>query len=36
LIWKHDVRLSMVWLVKLVSDPVTDLLSYVPALARRA
>jgi glutamate-1-semialdehyde 2,1-aminomutase len=36
LIWKHDVRLSMVWLVKLVSDPVTDLMSYVPALARRA
>ena len=36
LIWKHDFRLSMVWLVKLVSDPLTDLMSYVPALARRA
>ena len=36
LIWKHNFRLSMVWLVKLVSDPLTDLMSYVPALARRA
>jgi glutamate-1-semialdehyde 2,1-aminomutase len=33
---KHDVRIAMIWFVKLISDPITDLLSYVPSLARRA
>jgi glutamate-1-semialdehyde 2,1-aminomutase len=33
---KHDVRIAMIWFVKLLSDPITDLLSYVPSLARRA
>ena len=32
---KHNLRTSMVWFVKLVSDPMTDLMSYVPSLARR-
>ena len=35
LTWKHDFRISMIWFVKLVTDPMTDLVSYVPALARR-
>ena len=33
---KHDVRIALVWFVKLISDPVTDLMSYIPSLARRA
>jgi glutamate-1-semialdehyde 2,1-aminomutase len=33
---KHGVRIAMIWFVKLISDPITDLLSYVPSLARRA
>jgi len=33
---RHDVRVALVWLVKLITDPITDLLSYVPSLARRA
>jgi glutamate-1-semialdehyde 2,1-aminomutase len=32
---KHNLRTSMVWFVKLLSDPMTDLMSYVPSLARR-
>jgi glutamate-1-semialdehyde 2,1-aminomutase len=30
LLWAHGPRLSMVWLVKLVTDPLTDLLAYTP------
>ena len=30
LVWKHNVRISMVWFVKLVTDPVTDLVAYSP------
>ena len=30
LAWKHDFRISMIWFVKLVTDPFTDLLSYRP------
>jgi glutamate-1-semialdehyde 2,1-aminomutase len=36
LTWKHNLRISMIWFVKLVTDPMTDIMSYVPALARRA
>ena len=36
LTWKHDFRISMIWFVKLVTDPMTDIVSYLPALARRA
>ncbi len=30
LTWAHGARLAFVWLVKLVTDPVTDLVAYVP------
>ena len=30
LLWAHGARLSMVWLVKLVTDPLTDLIAYTP------
>ncbi len=36
LAFKHGARIAMVWFIKLISDPVTDLLSYVPSLARKA
>ena len=32
----HDVRLALVWFVKLVTDPVTDLIAYSPRYLRRA
>ena len=28
LVWKHDFRTSMVWFVKLITDPFTDLAAY--------
>jgi glutamate-1-semialdehyde 2,1-aminomutase len=28
LVWKHDFRSSLIWLVKLVTDPITDILAY--------
>jgi glutamate-1-semialdehyde 2,1-aminomutase len=28
LMWKHDLRTSMIWLVKLVTDPLTDIVAY--------
>jgi len=31
LVWKHNVRISMVWFVKLVTDPMTDLVAYSPS-----
>jgi glutamate-1-semialdehyde 2,1-aminomutase len=30
LIWKHNVRTSMIWFVKVITDPLTDLLAYTP------
>ena len=36
LVWKHDFRLAMVWFVKLVTDPITDLIAYRPLRLRRA
>jgi glutamate-1-semialdehyde 2,1-aminomutase len=30
LVWKHNVRISMIWFVKLVTDPLTDLVAYSP------
>jgi glutamate-1-semialdehyde 2,1-aminomutase len=30
LYWAHNLRLSMIWFVKLVTDPMTDLLAYSP------
>src|SRR5262249_33015311 len=28
LLWKHDVRLAMIWFVKLITDPFTDIMAY--------
>ncbi|HEY2526122.1 MAG TPA: aminotransferase class III-fold pyridoxal phosphate-dependent enzyme [Candidatus Binataceae bacterium] len=28
LVWKYDLRSSMIWLVKLVTDPFTDIIAY--------
>jgi glutamate-1-semialdehyde 2,1-aminomutase len=44
LVWKHDLRLSLVWLIKLVTDPITDIMAYyssvlgnvIPSLARKS
>jgi glutamate-1-semialdehyde 2,1-aminomutase len=30
LVWAHGPRLALVWLVKLVTDPITDLMAYAP------
>jgi glutamate-1-semialdehyde 2,1-aminomutase len=35
LVWAHDVRLAMVWFVKLVTDPATDIAAYSPRYLRR-
>ena len=34
LAWLHDFRISMIWFVKLVTDPFTDIKAYVPRSAR--
>jgi hypothetical protein len=34
LVWKHDFRSSMIWLVKLVTDPVTDIFAYYSSVFR--
>ena len=36
LIWKHDFRISMIWFVKLVTDPLTDIVAYFPRRLQRA
>jgi glutamate-1-semialdehyde 2,1-aminomutase len=36
LVWIHGVRLALVWFVKLVTDPVTDIIAYSPRYLRRA
>jgi glutamate-1-semialdehyde 2,1-aminomutase len=33
---KHSFRIAMIWLVKLVTDPVTDLIAYFPRGPERA
>ena len=30
LVWKHDFRISMIWFIKLITDPLTDILAYFP------
>jgi glutamate-1-semialdehyde 2,1-aminomutase len=30
LMWKHNVRTSMIWFVKVVTDPLTDIMAYSP------
>jgi glutamate-1-semialdehyde 2,1-aminomutase len=34
LIWKFSVRTSMIWYVKLVTDPLTDIVAYFPRRQR--
>ena len=36
LVWAHGPRLALVWFVKLVTDPLTDLIAYSPRFLRRA
>ncbi len=36
LFWTHGLRLALVWFVKLVTDPVTDLIAYSPRYLGRA
>ncbi|MPY87471.1 MAG: aminotransferase class III-fold pyridoxal phosphate-dependent enzyme [Luteitalea sp.] len=36
LIWKHNFRISMIWFVKLVTDPLTDVVTYFPRRAQGA
>jgi glutamate-1-semialdehyde 2,1-aminomutase len=36
LIWKHDFRISMVWFIKLITDPLTDIIAYFPRWPQRA
>jgi glutamate-1-semialdehyde 2,1-aminomutase len=33
LAWLHDFRISMIWFVKLVTDPFTDIKAYLPRTA---
>jgi glutamate-1-semialdehyde 2,1-aminomutase len=35
LVWSHNVYLALVWFVKLVTDPLTDLIAYSPRYLRR-
>ena len=35
LAWKHDFRISMIWFVKLVTDPLTDIVAYFPRRTQR-
>jgi glutamate-1-semialdehyde 2,1-aminomutase len=32
--WKYDLRTSMIWFVKLVTDPFTDILAYYDSITR--
>jgi glutamate-1-semialdehyde 2,1-aminomutase len=36
LTWKHDFRIAMIWFVKLVTDPLTDVVAYFPRRPARA
>jgi glutamate-1-semialdehyde 2,1-aminomutase len=36
LMWAHNAWLAMVWLVKLVTDPLTDIAAYSPRYLRRS
>jgi glutamate-1-semialdehyde 2,1-aminomutase len=35
LVWAHGPRLALVWLVKLVTDPITDIAAYAPRYLHR-
>jgi len=34
LVWAHGLRLAIVWFVKLVTDPITDIVTYTPHFLR--
>ncbi len=34
LVWTHGVRLALVWFIKLLTDPVTDIIAYSPRYLR--
>lgn len=34
LIWAHDFRISMIWFIKLITDPLTDIMAYSPRYLR--
>jgi glutamate-1-semialdehyde 2,1-aminomutase len=34
LAWLHDFRISMIWFVKLITDPITDIKAYFPRSTR--
>ena len=36
LVWKHDFRISMIWFIKLITDPLTDIFAYFPRRQQRA
>ena len=36
LIWAHNMWLALVWFVKLVTDPLTDIAAYSPRYLRRS
>ena len=36
LVWARDGWLAMVWFVKLITDPITDIVAYSPRYLRRA
>jgi glutamate-1-semialdehyde 2,1-aminomutase len=36
LLWKHDFRISMIWFIKLITDPLTDIVAYFPRRPQRA
>ena len=36
LMWAQNAWLAMVWLVKLVTDPLTDIAAYSPRYLRRS
>lgn len=35
LMWKHDFYTSMIWFVKLITDPLTDIAAYFPRIGQR-
>ena len=36
LAWKHDLHISMIWFVKPITDPFTDMVAYFPRWPQRA
>ena len=35
LVWKYNVRISMIWFIKLITDPLTDIVAYFPRWPQR-